>query len=166
MFKIIRENSKHILDREELLDRVFGLERKKLSTYLLRNEVCEIDELSFVALVDGKFRGSLRFWPIEINKSVKPLLLGPLAVDPEGQGRAIGIALVRKGINTAKKLGYNLIVLVGDHEYYKRFGFEKADPLGLKLRGDYDTSRLLFLTIPRGLDVKISGYIKKYRKVI
>ena len=166
MFKIIKENSEHIIDREELLDKVFGLERKKLSTYLLRDGVNEIDGLSFVALIDGKFRGSLRFWPIEINQSVKPLLLGPLAVYPEGQGRAIGIALVRKGINTAKKLGYNLIVLVGDYKYYKRFGFKKADPYGLKLNGEYDTSRLLFLTIPRGLDVKISGYIKKYRKVI
>ena len=43
MFKIIKENSEHIIDREELLDKVFGLERKKLSTYLLRDGVNEID---------------------------------------------------------------------------------------------------------------------------
>ncbi|MAR79761.1 MAG: GNAT family N-acetyltransferase [Rhodospirillaceae bacterium] len=165
MFKITRESSEHIVEREKLLDKVFGVERKKLSTYLLRDGVSAIDELSFVALMNGKFRGSIRFWPVEINKSAKSLLLGPLAVDPKGQGKAIGVALVRKGIHSAKKLGYNLIVLVGDHDYYKRFGFEKADPLGLKLSGEYDNSRLLYLTIPRELDIKISGYIRKYTNV-
>tara|TARA_Y100001970_G_scaffold293743_1_gene442794 strand:+ start:1279 stop:1773 length:495 start_codon:yes stop_codon:yes gene_type:complete len=162
MFKIIEESSLHIKEREKLLDEVFGLERKKLTTYSLREDVKAVDELSFVALVDEKFRGSIRFWPIVINNSNKSLLLGPLAVDPKGQGRAIGVALVRKGITTAERLGYNLIILVGDYDYYKRFGFEKADPLGLKLKGEYDPSRLLYRTIPRGLDIEFSGYVKKF----
>ncbi len=162
MFRIIKEDPEHIGKREELLDRVFGFDRKKLSTYLLREGLNAIDDLSFVALIDGKFRGSIRFWPVGINGTYKALLLGPLAVDPEGQGKAIGVALVRKGLLKAEMLGYNLIVLVGDYEYYKRFGFEKADPLGLKLQGKYDPSRLLYRTIPRGLKIKFSGYVMKF----
>ena len=161
MFKIILESSEHVEHRERLLDKVFGPERKKLSTYLLREDVDAIASLSFVALIDGKFRGSLRFWPVNIKGSEKSLLLGPLAVDPEGQGKAIGVALVRKGLIKAENLGFQAIVLVGDHEYYRRFGFEKANPSDLKLNGSYDPSRLLCKSIPRGLNLSLSGCIEK-----
>ncbi len=164
MFRIIEEKSVHIAEREKLLDEVFGIERIKLTTYSLREGVKAVEGLSFVALVDNKFRGSIRFWPVVINKVNKSLLLGPLAVDPKGHGKAIGVALVRKGIIKAEKLGYKLIILVGDYDYYKRFGFEKAEPLGLKLIGKYDPSRLLYRTIPRGLSLNFSGFVKKFTK--
>ena len=78
MFRIIEEKSVHIAEREKLLDEVFGIERTKLTTYSLREGVKAVDGLSFVALVDNKFRGSIRFWPVVINKVNKSLLLGPL----------------------------------------------------------------------------------------
>ena len=165
MFSIIPESPDHIEYREKLLDKVFGPGRKNRITYSFRKGIDPIQGLSFVAVVNEKFRGSIRFWPVLVNGAKKSLLLGPLAVDPEGQGKAIGIALVRKGIAKADSMGYELIVLVGDYDYYKRFGFEKADSLGLKLNGIYDPSRLLYRMSSRDLNLSITGTINRFDKI-
>ena len=56
--------------------------------------------------------------------------LGPIAVDPPLQGRGIGSALVRAGLEAMRELGYGLLFLVGSPRYYPRFGFQPAQPLG------------------------------------
>lgn len=53
--------------------------------------------------------------------------LGPVAVRPDRQGRGIGGALVRAGLDRLKALGAAGCVLLGDPAYYGRFGF-RADP--------------------------------------
>ena len=56
--------------------------------------------------------------------------LGPIAVAPGYQGRGIGSALVRAGINAMTEAGYSHLFLVGSPRYYPRFGFQPALPLG------------------------------------
>ncbi len=53
--------------------------------------------------------------------------LGPLAVRPDLQRRGIGDALVRSGLKRLQSLGAGGCVLVGEPEYYERFGF-KVNP--------------------------------------
>lgn len=57
--------------------------------------------------------------------------VGPLAVRPDRQGRGIGTALVRAGLDRLKAAAG--CVLVGDPAFYGRFGF-RTDP-GLTLPG-------------------------------
>jgi predicted N-acetyltransferase YhbS len=159
MFEIVPERPQDEVPREALLDIAFGADRAQRTTYRLRDNVSPIRGLSYVALIDGSFQGSLRFWPIVVQGARAPLLLGPLAVDPAGRGQAIGIALVRNGLHRARRLGHDLVVLVGDHAYYKRFGFIHADRFKLEMPGPVDMDRLLIRKIPRGRIIGVTGPI-------
>ena len=50
---------------------------------------------------------------------------------PERQGRGIGSALVRATLDAVRALGEPLLLLEGAPAYYGRFGFVRADALGL-----------------------------------
>lgn len=85
-----------------------------------------IAELCLVASDYRAIVGSLRFW--EIIVAGKPqLLLGPLAVLPEVQGRGFGRALVSDGLRRAEQMRkWSFVILSGDAKYYERFGFQEA----------------------------------------
>jgi putative acetyltransferase len=57
--------------------------------------------------------------------------IAPLSVTPPRQREGIGTALVRQLIARLDAAGWPLIVLLGDPRYYRRFGFERAGPLGI-----------------------------------
>ena len=166
MFEIVPERPQDEAPREALLDVAFGADRTSRTTYRLRDGIQPVRGLSYVALIDGTFQGSLRFWPIVVQGARAPLLLGPLAVDPAGQGQAIGIALVRNGLHRARRLGHDLVVLVGDHAYYKRFGFIHAKRFKLEMPGPVDMDRLLIRKIPRGRIIGVTGPIMRATETV
>lgn len=49
--------------------------------------------------------------------------LGPLAVLPGRQGTGVGAALVRDGLARLRETGARGCVVLGDPDYYRRFGF-------------------------------------------
>ncbi|MEQ8247547.1 MAG: N-acetyltransferase [Alphaproteobacteria bacterium] len=159
MFEIVPERPQDSGPREALLDLAFGPDRNGRTAYRLRDGVMPVRALSYVALVDGQFQGSLRFWPILVQGARAPLLLGPLAVEPAGRGQAIGIALVRNGLRRARVLGHDLVILVGDYAYYKRFGFVHATHLNLVMPGPVEKDRLLIRKLPRGRIIGVTGPI-------
>ena len=57
--------------------------------------------------------------------------VAPLAVAPHRQGEGIGSALMGEVLRRAEQIGEPLLVLLGSPEYYRRFGFEAAGPLGI-----------------------------------
>lgn len=63
--------------------------------------------------------------------SVPSLGLGPIGVLPERQGRGIGRLLVEESIDRASVLGESSLGLLGDPALYGRFGFARADVLGV-----------------------------------
>ena len=164
MFEIVPERPEHIRPREALLDLAFGSDRHQLTTYRLRSGVKPLAQLSYVALADGAFQGSLRFWPILLSGARSPLLLGPLAVDPVKRGQAIGVALVRNGLRKAHLLGHDMVVLVGDHAYYRRFGFIPGASFDISLPGPVEPERLLIRKIPRGPVKGIGGPVARAGK--
>lgn len=56
-------------------------------------------------------------------------LLGPVSVEPEVQRRGIGQALITAGIARLREIGASGCILIGDTNYYSRFGFAKAPRL-------------------------------------
>ncbi|MBM3546392.1 MAG: N-acetyltransferase [Alphaproteobacteria bacterium] len=117
-----------------LLDHAFGANRHERTVYKLRLGT-PLAGLSLVARKRGSLVGSLRFWPVELDRGADAVLLGPLAVDPSLRGQGIGKALVAKGLTEAARSGYGLCLVSGDPAYYRPFGFVAADPLGLALPG-------------------------------
>ncbi|KAF0848981.1 GNAT family N-acetyltransferase [Nocardia caishijiensis] len=51
------------------------------------------------------------------------LALGPLGVDPDHQKSGVGSALVHAALGAADALDESVVGLVGDPDYYSRFGF-------------------------------------------
>ena len=81
--------------------------------------------ISLVAEIDGKIVGHVAFSPIKISDgSTDWYGLGPVSVLPELQKQGIGTALILKGISMLKEMGGQGCALVGDPNYYRRFGFK------------------------------------------
>lgn len=75
-----------------------------------------------------KILGHIAFSPVRIENgnsdiSINWFGIGPLAVSPEFQKQGIGSRLILTGMDEMRKRGASGCVLVGDPEYYKRFGF-------------------------------------------
>jgi len=81
--------------------------------------------ISLVAEIDGRVIGHIAFSPVIISDGTKGWYgLGPLSVLPGYQKQGIGTALVNNGLSLLKELGGQGCALVGDPNYYKRFGFK------------------------------------------
>ena len=93
---------------DALLDHAFGANRHERTVYQLRLGA-PLAALSLVARKRGRLIGSLRFWPVEIDRGADAVLLGPLVVDPAMQGQGIGKALVANGLSAAAKIGSGLL---------------------------------------------------------
>ena len=60
------------------------------------------------------------------------LQVGPLAVLPSHQRRGIGSALMGETIRIADVRGEPLLLIEGNPKYYERFGFTRADAVGIE----------------------------------
>lgn len=145
---------------EKLVTLGFGAGRYAKTAYRLREGVKPEARLCFVAEENKKLVGAVRFWPILVGGH-KTLLLGPLAVQPELRGKGIGIALMQKGIEEAKLLGFQTIILVGDESYYGRAGFAKLKPGQVRFPGPVDPERILGIALQDGALEKLEGAVAR-----
>jgi len=147
---------------DALNEAAFGPGRFAKSAYRLREGVSQVAELSFVAVEGRKFRGSVRFWPVMIGGH-QALMLGPLAVQSDQRGRGIGVSLMEHALAEARKLGRDVVILVGDEPYYARVGFAKLPPGRIRFPGPVDPSRILGLSLKGGSTLDLSGEVRRAR---
>jgi predicted N-acetyltransferase YhbS len=158
--------------REALLDRAMGPARRRKSSEKLRRGRLAAEGLSFVARNDdGAVIGTVRLWNVAANcvrrGQAQALLLGPLAVDPFYAGKGIGSALMNLAIGEAKRLEHSAIILVGDADYYRRFGFSAEKTGNLFMPGPFEKARLLALELQKGAVDGMHGVlIATGRKVV
>lgn len=156
MIQIRHERLADIDAREALLDSAFGETRYRKSSERLREDRLPAEGLSFIASEGRRVIGTARLWNIACGSDKETLgqhalLLGPVAVAEDCRSRGLGGALVRRAIQAARKLGYGAIVLVGDPEYYNRFGFSGEKTGALWMPGPFERRRLL------GRELKAGG---------
>jgi putative acetyltransferase len=86
--------------------------------------------LSLLAEIDGRVVGHIAFSPVTISDgSLNWYGLGRVSVLPEYQRQGIGKSLIQEGLSSLKGLGGQGCVLVGDPNYYERFGFRNFPEL-------------------------------------
>lgn len=98
--------------------------------------------LEAVAEDGGEIVGHLLYGELRVETPTGPAsgwFLAPLAVVPPMQRRGIGSALVRNTLATAAAAGARFVIVLGEPEYYGRFGFNAslAAPLESPYAGPY-----------------------------
>lgn len=81
--------------------------------------------LSLVADANRKLVGHILFTSAGTadTQTGKGYILAPLAVLPEMQGKGIGQALIKQGLDELRMRGADYVLVLGDPKFYKRCGF-------------------------------------------
>lgn len=82
--------------------------------------------LSLVAEVGGGIVGHVAFSRMQVNyegSTESAVALAPVAVRPEHQRKGVGRTLVQSGLEQLTERGETLVFVLGEPEYYGRFGF-------------------------------------------
>jgi putative acetyltransferase len=84
--------------------------------------------VSLVATVAGEAIGHVAVSPVSLPDGAPGWFgLGPISVAPEYQRRGVGSRLMREALRILREQGAAGCVVLGEPEYYGRFGF-RADP--------------------------------------
>lgn len=141
----------------------FGREVEARLVEALRQSSDFTPELSLVAVEDGQVVGHILFSPMTIEEqgtSTPALALAPLAILPEFQKRGIGSSLVRHGLKECKRLGHEIVIVVGHPAYYPRFGFSSARAKGLDVPFEAPDEAFLVLELVPGALDGVSGMVR------
>ena len=158
MITIVSEALEHFSAREVLLDQSFGEDRHLKTCERLREG--RLPVFAFVALdARGNLVATVRLWRVEDEAGAPSLLLGPLAVSANMQGRKIGDRLMRHALNQAVLHGHGSVVLVGDLAYYTRFGFAPGKLGRATLPGPFARRRFLGLDHLPGQVASLNGML-------
>jgi len=88
-----------------------------------------------------------------INKEHIILTFGPVSVLPEYQNKGIGSKLINHTIKLSKKMNYKAIIIYGDPEYYKRFGFRASMEFNITNKeGKFPAALLVLELYPKALE--------------
>lgn len=146
---------------EQLLDAAFGPDRHARTAYRIREGTSALDTLSFAALDDDDYLvGTIQLWPVALtDPGGRPhpmIMVGPVAVMPGRQGEGFGKALMAASLGAIDE-GFEQgaaplpQVMIGDPDYYDRWGFVSNGTGGWHCPGPFERHRLLVRTVNRGV---------------
>jgi predicted N-acetyltransferase YhbS len=128
---------------EALLDASFGADRLGRTAYRMREGTRTIAGLSFAALEKGALCGTIQCWPVRLGPE-RLVLVGPVAVMPDAQGKGVGKLLMTEMLRVADAGWADVLMMIGDPDYYGRFfGFTAAATGGWDIPGPVERHRLL-----------------------
>jgi predicted N-acetyltransferase YhbS len=136
---------------EQVLDRAFGKDRHGRTAYKIRAGTEWLPALSFAALdEEAMLVATIQAWPVALTdpqgRAHPMIMVGPVAVLPEHQDQGYGrslMAALKDALDPAAPLPQ---VLIGDTDYYQRFGFTNAWAGGWKCPGPWEPARLMVRT--------------------
>jgi predicted N-acetyltransferase YhbS len=162
LFRVAPERPEDAAAIDKLHEFAFGPGRFARTAYRMREGVPAIEALSFAAWTQDRLIGSVRFFPVALAGHAG-LMLGPLVVDPAWKGRGVGLKLMQAGLEAARGLGRDWVILVGDEPYYARAGFRRVAEEQIRLPGPVDPARLLALELRAGALDGLSGVLTPVR---
>ena len=139
----------------------FGQENEsKLIEKLRKNGALTI---SLVAVHDGEIVGHIAFSPVVVESelsSFEAVALAPMAVLPAYQRKGIGSQMVRAGLKECRRLGHEIVVVLGHPDYYTRFGFVPAKPKGIYCEFEVPEEAWMVLELREDALAGRSGIVK------
>jgi putative acetyltransferase len=119
--------------------------------------------ISFVAVEGSTTVGHILFSPVSIETQgpqPRAMGLGPVAVAPDVQRQGIGSRLVESGLQECRRLGYQAVVVVGEAEFYPRFGFRPGRAYGLRCEFEVPEDVFMVLELTPGALVGVAGLVR------
>lgn len=117
--------------------------------------------VSRVAQVRGEVVGHVLFHALQIvdgQRATEALSLAPLAVLPEHQRLGVGSQLVREGLEACRAEGGQIVFVLGEPAYYRRFGF--SSELGARVQSPYAGEAFLALELAPGASDAVRGEVR------
>ena len=149
--KIRREKKDDFKEVSEINTLAFGQKNEAILVDHLRNSDAFVPELSMVATIDSYIVGHILFTKIKIIDSnqneFNSLALAPMAVRPAFQKNGIGGQLIRTGLDEAREMDFESVVVLGHEHYYPKFGFVPADKWKIKAPFDVPSNVLWDLNL-------------------
>jgi predicted N-acetyltransferase YhbS len=151
-YQILLDAPDHAAAVEALYDEVFGPGRFAKAAERLREGNAKIADASLVAVDAEGLTGVVRVWPVDVASGGQAAFLGPIAVAERRRGNGVAFKLMERAIGVCREQGYPAVILVGDEEYYARFGFKKAGVGRFVLPGPVDQNRVLIRDLGPGAE--------------
>lgn len=141
-YSIVLDAPEHAAAVEALYDEVFGPGRFAKTAERLREGNVKIADASLVAIDSEGLTGVVRVWPVTVGEKGRAAFLGPIAVAERRRGNGVAFKLMERAIGVCREQGYAAVILVGDLDYYERFGFKPSGER-FQLPGPVDQRRVL-----------------------
>jgi predicted N-acetyltransferase YhbS len=127
-----------------------------LLVHRLRSAKEFIKALDFVAMYGNRIVGNIVYAEAKVkddDTEYPVLTFGPISVLPEYQRKGIGSKLIYHTVKLTAEMAYKAIIIYGDPEYYKRFGFKASKEYGITNRdGKYPAALLVLEIFPNALN--------------
>ena len=147
-------------DIRHVVDEAFGDTITGDLVEMIRASDRYVPELSLVAVSEGQSLGHVMSSYVDLvpgKGRVRLLQVGPLAVVPSHQRRGVGSALMRETIRIADELGEPLLLIEGNPQYYGRFGFSRADEVGIEPPPEAHGPQFFMIRPLRAYDPTLTG---------
>ena len=152
---MIRET--HKSDFEEVFNLIYSSFGNQAEPDLVKQLILDGDVLiNLVFELSDTIIGNVLVSKITMEPDVGLLCGGvaPVSVLPDQQSSGIGSQLMTEVIHESKKKGMDALFLLGDPNYYKRFGFIVS-----KLKNDYSAEHFQELELTEGCLVNVKSKI-------
>jgi len=129
MFKILDKNNKEELG--SLFKSVFSSSEGEKEGELIGNLASELSSradnqeiICFGAYKEKAIIGAIFFTRLKFNDPTQIYMLSPVAVSTNHQGKGIGQALIKYGLNELKNRSVSIAITYGDPSFYTKIGFQ------------------------------------------
>lgn len=119
--------------------------------------------ISLVAVQDKEIVGHIAFTLVKVeseHSSFNAIALAPMSVLPAYQRKGIGSQLVRAGLEECRRLGHEIVVVLGHPDYYPHFGFIPAKPKGIDCEFQVPDEAWMILELREGALAGRRGTVK------
>lgn len=128
------------------------------------------DAISFVACNDDDLLGFAMLSPARLERTsnhFEGFGLAPVAVHADYQKQGIGTSLIQTLLAIVPVNRAHFILVIGDPDYYQRFGFKPAIPLGIDCEWDVPDEAFMILPLSEQDDwAGIGRYREEFHQTV